>query len=68
MPVGLNSDLAANSDIMANDSDEVKANKKKLKKRMQKVSPNLLGFSCNADPGIVNRGEIHSATDAWNMK
>ena len=53
---------------MLNDIDDASARKKRLKKRMQKVNPSLLGFSCDADPGIVNRGEIHSATDAWNMK
>lgn len=64
----MKSDMSENSDITLNDGDEANAKKKKLKKRMQKVNPSLLGFSCDADPGIVNRGEIHSATDAWNMK
>ena len=54
--------------MMYSDADDANAKKKKQKKRMQKVNPSLLGFSCNADPDVVNRGEIQSAMDAWNKK
>ena len=60
--------MSGKNDIMYGDADDANAKKKKQKKRMQKVNPSLLGFSCNASPDMVNRGEIQSAMDAWKAK
>ncbi|XP_065061462.1 GRB10-interacting GYF protein 2-like isoform X2 [Rhopilema esculentum] len=65
-----NSEAAVSSgyDVISPEGDDPNGRRKKHKKRMQKVSPNLLGFSCNANPDMVNRGEIQSAMDAWSTK
>ena len=43
--------------------------KNKKKKRMQKLDPTLLGFSCNAAPELLNRaGEIESIADIVKKK
>lgn len=60
--------MSGNNELLFGDGDDANSKKKKQKKRRQKVSPNLLGFSCNASADMVNRGEIQSAGDAWNTK
>lgn len=60
--------MSTGGDPASPDGDDPSGRRKKSKKKMQKVNPSLLGFSCNANPSLLNRGEIQSATDAWNMK
>eukprot|EP00794_Sanderia_malayensis_P015268 gene15268-16844_t len=60
--------MQMNNELMSPDGDDPSGKKKKQKKKMQKVNPSLLGFSCNPDPDLINRGEIQSAMDAWNKK
>ncbi len=60
--------MPGNNEPASPEGDDPSGRKKKQKKKMQKVNPSLLGFSCNPDPGLLNRGEIQSAMDAWNLK
>lgn len=64
-PMGTHTDMNQSSAFLsgtAQEDSQDAMNKKKRKKKMQKVDPSILGFSVNA-ADRVNMGEIQTVED-----